>query len=399
MKLHKLSSIILVRKCFAMRYRKGGKIMLKRLLGRMQRPAVSYLAWCAVFALVGMVLAAPSFASELITNGGFETGTFAGWTVVNQTGGNGNMYISSPGSNTPNGFSSAGNPSGGSFYAVSDQTGPGTHALLQTFTVPSSVTHATLSFQMFVNDWDGGPTINPAGLDYTASPNEHARVDILSAGASPLDTGAGVLQNLYLGADLPVEVVHPYTNYSFDITPLVSGGGTFQLRFAEVDNQSNFNLGVDNVSIQDTVPEPSTFALLGIGAVSLLAYAWRRRRSAGRGGVRPAQGCVVAAILLCASVGRAEIIWDPSKPVPVSMADVDAAGGLLVGDKLFTSFSAVSSGTAAVLPNPTTIMLSGFQSAAGDDGVQFDGGWMALSGQTVNSTIAYEIRSRRPADR
>jgi T5SS/PEP-CTERM-associated repeat protein len=29
-----------------------------------------------------------------------------------------------------------------------------------------------------------------------------------------------------------------------------------------------------------TVPEPSTFALLGIGAVSLLAYAWRRRRTA-----------------------------------------------------------------------------------------------------------------------
>jgi len=32
--------------------------------------------------------------------------------------------------------------------------------------------------------------------------------------------------------------------------------------------------------IATAVPEPSTFALLGIGAVSLLAYAWRRRKGA-----------------------------------------------------------------------------------------------------------------------
>ncbi len=36
----------------------------------------------------------------------------------------------------------------------------------------------------------------------------------------------------------------------------------------------------DSGSLANTVPEPSTFVLLGIGAVSLLAYAWRRRRRA-----------------------------------------------------------------------------------------------------------------------
>ena len=36
----------------------------------------------------------------------------------------------------------------------------------------------------------------------------------------------------------------------------------------------------DMVVATVAVPEPSTFALLGIGAVSLLAYAWRKRRTA-----------------------------------------------------------------------------------------------------------------------
>jgi uncharacterized protein (TIGR03437 family) len=91
--------------------------------------------------------------------------------------------------------------------------------------------------------------INAAGLDYTAVPNEHGRVDILTAGATAFDTGAGVLRNLYLGVDAGGNP-HVYTSYTFDITSTVGGaGGTFQLRFAEADNQGNFNMGVDDVSI------------------------------------------------------------------------------------------------------------------------------------------------------
>jgi hypothetical protein len=33
-----------------------------------------------------------------------------------------------------------------------------------------------------------------------------------------------------------------------------------------------------HLSVGAAVPEPSTFVLLGIGVISLLAYAWRRRR-------------------------------------------------------------------------------------------------------------------------
>ena len=35
-------------------------------------------------------------------------------------------------------------------------------------------------------------------MDYTAVPNQCDRVDILTAGAGAFDTGAGVVQNLYM---------------------------------------------------------------------------------------------------------------------------------------------------------------------------------------------------------
>ena len=77
-------------------------------------------------------------AAELLVNGDFETGTFAGWTVTDLAGGTGTWFIDTPGTTTPSSgiaTSAAGGAPHGSFYAVTDQTGPGTHVLTQSFTV------------------------------------------------------------------------------------------------------------------------------------------------------------------------------------------------------------------------------------------------------------------------
>lgn len=86
--------------------------------------------------------------------------------------------------------------------------------------------------------------------------------------------------NFYEGvgtADNP----NPYTNYSYNITSLVSGGGTYYVRIGEVNNVDTLNLGVDNVSVVYTpvsAPEPgSAMPTLG-GIVGIAILLWRRQR-------------------------------------------------------------------------------------------------------------------------
>jgi hypothetical protein len=244
----------------------------------------------AVIAAIAMCLCmSPARALELITNGGFETGDFTGWTVDVQPGGAGAFFAADnsvpPGGGLfalPFGPNPSVGPRSGNFYAVSDQTGASAQTLIQSFTVPGPGLLVNLSFALFVNDWSGaGPIVNPAGLDYTATPNQHARVDLLTSAATAFDTSAGVLSTFYLGVDAGPGP-HDYTDYNFDLTPFVGAGGTFQLRFADVETEGFLNQGVDNVSITATplvaaASEPTAILLVALGCVALSLALWRRR--------------------------------------------------------------------------------------------------------------------------
>lgn len=227
--------------------------------------------------VIGVIAAAvsPAAAVELITNGNFETGTFAGWTTNFQNGG---AYLVDQNGSPTNlsGHATVSNPQGATWYAVSDQTGSSAQVLLQNFIVPNGVSNITLSFQMFVNDYDAGPVFGAANFNPNAGANQHARVDILAASVGDFATTTGVIQTFYMGVDGGPDP-HAFTSYVFPNLALAAGG--YRLRFGNVQTNFFMNVGVDNVSITATVPAPASMLLLALGGtVAVVGTAARQRR-------------------------------------------------------------------------------------------------------------------------
>jgi hypothetical protein len=186
--------------------------------------------------------------TELLTNGGFETGDLTGWTYADQPGSAGSVFVMAS-TVTPLGGYSIDSPTEGTYQAVFDQDDYTADAILQEFTVPAGDSDVSLTFDMFVLDTSGLGPINAGAIDYTIGSNQHARVDILSATAGTFDVGAGVVRNLYLGID-GYNPILPYVSYFFDLSSDLVPGETYKIRFAQTDNLLFLNMGIDNVSIR-----------------------------------------------------------------------------------------------------------------------------------------------------
>jgi hypothetical protein len=191
------------------------------------------------------VISTPS-SPNVIVNGSFEDGggSLTGWTVFNQAGGSGDWFVQTGTASPRNGFAVAA-PTAGVYAAMTDQPAEGTHILYQDVTVPAG---ASLSFDVFIANrvW---PFRTPASLSFTVVPNQQARVDLMTTTAPISSVTTGVISNLYQTvADDPL--VSGYTSQTTSLASLA--GQTVRLRFSEVDNQSWFNMGIDNVSLRVT---------------------------------------------------------------------------------------------------------------------------------------------------
>jgi hypothetical protein len=228
---------------------------------------------------------------NLTANGTFDTpdlsresGNLTGWQTFAESGSNG-QWTGQTNSLSPLSEISVPSPPQGQYAAMLDEADlalpgsqhardyQGMHILYQDITIPASVTKATLSFSLFINNSDKlnkiGYTdpLQTSALDYfpnklPQTANQQVRVDLMDPQASITDVGGGVFSNLFITSPTTARNFGSYRSFSFDVTGFA--GRTIRLRFASVNNLGKLIVGLDNVQLQalfnDTTP-PAVMSL------------------------------------------------------------------------------------------------------------------------------------------
>lgn len=206
-----------------------------------------FVAIAAVFAMALLTIGAAGVSANTVVNGGFETGDFEGWTVVNEPEPpTGSWVVYGGGGPTP--------PPEGEFAALTEQEDPGTHVLYQD--VPIEAGQPYLSMTVFYSS--NAPIVVPTPDTLEAAgpgdENQQYRIEVMNP-AAPLDSvePSDIFATVFRTLDGDPASIDQ-RKVGVDLSAFV--GQTVRLRLAEADNRGFFNAGVDAVAT-GPVPSPS----------------------------------------------------------------------------------------------------------------------------------------------
>ncbi len=201
-----------------------------------------------------LVLAGGSFEEH----GGVGSESFAGWTVSVAPGSSGSWYVQTGSTSPlfPGGHAQFDlpTPTDGDFAAMTDQDGPGARVLYQDLQLPFAATR--IRCDLFLeSEIDDFIIPDPVSLEFTGRPNQHFRFDVMDPAAPLFSVVPGdVLQNVYVSTPGSAgSLAAPMAGYTTVEAPLHAfAGQVVRLRFAQVDNQQHFTVGVDQCVIEET---------------------------------------------------------------------------------------------------------------------------------------------------
>lgn len=196
-------------------------------------------------ASLGIVLGAPAVAGAAkVVNGGFETGSLAGWHVADEVGSAGTWFAYS-GTTSPLSFHTIYAPPDGTYAAITDQTNPSSNALYQNVKLARHERHL-LSFILYYQSY--APIANPPTLDYNiGGGNQQYRVDVMKTTAPIMSVASSDIYRQVFATQFGAAQSTSPTQITANLSSLA--GKTVRLRFAIADNENYFNAGVDAVMI------------------------------------------------------------------------------------------------------------------------------------------------------
>ncbi|MEZ5501816.1 MAG: IPTL-CTERM sorting domain-containing protein [Halioglobus sp.] len=232
------------------------------------------------------LLAFPA-AADLV-NGNFETGNLTGWTTT--VNGSANSVQVTSGATVTDAGTIQPSPTG-DYFVFTSQSGPGSSFLTQDFVVQPGTNKIFFDLSI-INAATDFYVPSPLSFDFNGAANQQARFDILVPGAA-IDTvnPADIIVTGY--QTQPGDpLTQNWASYEVDATAALAAyeGQTVTFRFVQVDNQSYFNLAIDNVNVglappggatPTQVPTLSQWSLYSLGLLMGILGVWRLRRQYG----------------------------------------------------------------------------------------------------------------------